>query len=269
MFVLPGLAFANSPQHYMGTNSVISISTNQTKYVGISTASSGGKITNPSADPIISAGVCWSRNPLPTVNDSKQIRSSATDSFTCILSNLIPKTGYYVRAYVETSAGVIYGAQRTFATDSAVLGMNVNGGSLFHLFKPGEPGYVEGEFHGLVCSKRIGTVTVSWNNNIDTLIGATDSNLLGGKLNTQKIVAVLGNGVYPAKICDDYVNEGYSDWYLPSSKELLLIANLSLLSGPNWSSTELTKTQANYVQNRSIRVANKTQKYYIIAVRSF
>lgn len=249
--------------------SSISIQTNKVKYVGINNAMSGGVITNPNAEPIVSAGVCWSRNTLPTINDSKQARANSDDNFTCEIKNLLPKTGYYVRAYVETSSGVVYGPQRTFATDSAVLGMAINGGNLFYVFKPGDPGYVAGEFHGLVCSKRIGTATMMWNNNIDTLIGATDTNLLGGKLNTQKIVSVLGAGTYPAKICDDYVFEGFDDWYLPSSKELLLVANMSLLSGPNWSSTELSKTQANYIQNRSIRVATKSQRYYVIAVRSF
>lgn len=263
------LTYAGQNKEPRLPSSSISIQTTKAKYVGVTTAISGGIITNPNAEPIVSAGVCWSRNALPTVNDAKQVRTGSSDNFSCELNNLLPKTGYYLRAYVETSSGVIYGPQRTFATDSASVGMIMNGGNLFYVFKPGDPGYVEGEFHGLICSKRIGTTTVSWNNNIDTLIGATDSNLLGGKLNTQKIVSVLGNGTYPAKICDDFVSGGFSDWYLPSSKELLLIANASLLSGPNWSSTELSKTQANYVQNRAIRVATKTQKYYVIAVRSF
>ncbi len=246
----------------------ISIQTNKVKYVGITNAISGGKINNPNSEAIISAGVCWSKNPLPTVNDSKQLRVGANDSFTCVINTLTPKTGYYIRAFVETSAGVSYGAQRTFATDSAIIGMSLFGGDLFYILKPGDAGYVEGEFHGLVATKRFPT-TVAWNNGIDTLIGATDSTILSGKLNTQKIVNVLGAGNYPAKICSDLVQAGYEDWYLPSFHEIILMANAQLVSGPVWSSTESSKTQAYYVQTRRARLANKTQRYYVYAVRSF
>lgn len=269
MLILPGLGFASGSTLESNSSAVVSISTNQTKYVGVISAISGGKITNPNADPIVSTGVCWSKNPLPTVNDSKQVRTGSSDSFSCAINNLMPRTAYYVRAYVETSSGVIYGAQRTFATDSVKLGMFINGGNLFYVLKPGDPGYVEGEFHGLVGSKRIGTATVAWNNAIDTLIGALDSAVTTGKINTQKIVNVLGAGIYPAKLCSDYVSAGYDDWYLPSSHELLLMANANLVTGPNWTSTEISKTQAYFVQTKRVRTANKTQKYYLYAVRSF
>ncbi len=267
LFVITNLSFAYYA-NAANPNAAISISTNKVKYVGIITATCGGNITYTNSDPIISAGVCWSKNPLPTVNDPKQLRVGTNDSFTCVINTLSPKTGYYIRAFVETSAGVVYGAQRTFATDSARLGMNILGGDLFYMFKPGDVGYVEGEFHGLIATKRIG-LTIAWNNGIDTLIGATDSTILSGKVNTQKIVNVLGAGNYPAKICSDLVQAGYDDWYLPSFHEVILMANAGFSSGPTWSSTEASKTQAYYVSARKARLANKTQRYYVQAVRSF
>ncbi len=267
LFVITNLSFTYTA-NAANSNAAISISTNKVKYVGIITATCGGKITNTNSDPIISAGVCWSKNPLPTVNDPKQLRVGTNDSFTCVINSLAPKTGYYVRAFVETSSGVLYGAQRTFATDSAFIGMQVLGGDLFYILKPGDLGYVEGEFHGLVATKRIGS-TIAWNNGIDTLIGATDSAILTGKLNTQKIVTVLGAGNYPAKICNDLIQAGYDDWYLPSFHEVILMGVAGFASGPVWSSTEASKTQAYYVSSRKARLINKTQRYYVHAIRSF
>ena len=267
LFVITNLSFAYHA-NAANPNAAISISTNKVKYVSIISATCGGKISNTNSDPIISAGVCWSKNPLPTVNDPKQLRVGTNDSFTCVINTLSPKTGYYVRAFVETSAGVVYGAQRTFATDSVILGMPFKGGNLFYVLKPGDVGYIEGEFHGLVTTNRIGT-SFTWGNGIDTLVGATDSVLFSGKINTQKIINVLGVGNYPAKVCDDLVSGGYDDWYFPSLHEVILLSQARLTSGPTWSSTEASKTQVYAVVSGKVRLVNKTQRYFVNAIRSF
>lgn len=83
-----------------------------------------------------------------------------------------------------------------------------------------------------------------WGDN-NKLIGATSET--DGKSNTEKIIAVLGDGNYPAKACSDLVDFGYSDWYLPSCYELDAIYKQSFLlkninySAQQWSSTEKNK----------------------------
>ncbi len=71
------------------------------------------------------------------------------------------------------------------------------------------------------------SVGIQWYNVESKVTGATGTAIGTGKLNTQKIIAVQGNGQYAAKICTDYRGSGKSDWFLPSKDELNLIyANL-------------------------------------------
>ena len=52
-----------------------------------------------------------------------------------------------------------------------------------------------------------------------TLIG-TSRGIGAGKANTQYIVAAFGMRGYAARICYDYTQSGYDDWFLPSKDEL-------------------------------------------------
>jgi uncharacterized protein (TIGR02145 family) len=55
-------------------------------------------------------GLCWSTNPLPTVNDKTgEYGNSLNDKLT-------PATTYYIRAYARHSAGVVYSNQVSFKT---------------------------------------------------------------------------------------------------------------------------------------------------------
>ena len=249
-------------------NSSIQISTNIVRYVGVDTAISGGEILNPSAENIISAGICYSKNPNPTVNDLKVIRQGTNNSFTCIMKNLQAKTGYFTRAYVETNSGIVYGQECSFATDSIRMGMFIRGGELFYVMKPGDPGYVEGEFHGLVVSK-IFSPLLEWSIAVDTFLGIIDSALFTGKSNTEKIVSALGSGNYAASYCYDLVYNGYSDWYLPSSLEINVMSRSGVSSGVGWSSTEISNTQAKFATGNRTRHGLKTTKLRLKAIRSF
>jgi hypothetical protein len=60
-------------------------------------------------------------------------------------------------------------------------------------------------------------------------MGATQTAIGTGKANTQKIVDMLGDGCYAAKLCYSMTLNGYSDWFLPSKDELnLMYENLYL-----------------------------------------
>jgi hypothetical protein len=257
-----GITYANKTVSTNTANSSIQITTNIVRYVGVDTAISGGEIVNPNNENILSAGICWSKNPNPTVNDFKVIRQGSSNSFTCIMKNLQPKTGYFTRAYVETNAGIIYGQECSFATDSIRMGMFIRGGELFYILKQGDPGYIEGELHGLVVSPIV-AIQAPWDNGNSIFVGATDSAVFTGKLNTDKIVAALGSGYYAAKLCDDLVLNGYSDWYLPSLLETKLMKKYC------WSSTELSTTIALYNFSRRTTQGLKSLKRNIYAIRTF
>ena len=79
----------------------------------------GGNITSDSGLPITSRGVVWSTSQSPTISlSTKTSNGTGIGSFTSLLTNLIPKTTYYVRAYATNSAGTGYGNEISFTTKS-------------------------------------------------------------------------------------------------------------------------------------------------------
>ena len=61
-------------------------------------------------------GVCWSTAINPTTADNKISVSASPDVFNCTLTELMPNTTYYARAYATNSAGTGYGFQIIFQT---------------------------------------------------------------------------------------------------------------------------------------------------------
>lgn len=79
-------------------------------------ATTGGTITNDGGAAITARGVVWSRNPAPTMSDSKTTDGTGTGTFTSNLTGLIPGATYYVKAYATNSAGTALGNQIQFTT---------------------------------------------------------------------------------------------------------------------------------------------------------
>jgi hypothetical protein len=228
--------------------------------VGVDTAITGIIVKNGNPfNPTIEAGICISWNPLPTIADRRIPRTSNNDSTRIAIRNLKPYQAYYIRPYVITGSGAVYGPQRTFATDSARLRTNMYGGVLLYVFKPGDLGYVENEFHGIVYHDFYRMMKWS-NGSLDTLVGGLDSVMGSGASNTAKIVAALGSGDYAAKAVADLVIGPYDDWYLPPIDELALIRRRIC------SSTEVSKTEyLSYIstqQPRAKRLKSQTQSVY-------
>ena len=92
-------------------------------------------------------------------------------------------------------------------------------------------------------------------NNYTTLIAATDS---GAPYKAAQACKTLNE--------DTARNRGYTDWYLPASNELALLAANSLASSGAWSSTEsdVYKARYNYYQ----LYANKTDAQIVKCIRS-
>lgn len=79
-------------------------------------ATSGGTVTADGQSSVTDRGVVWSTAQQPTTADNKLASGTGTGEFVSAISNLSPKTTYYVRAYAINSVGTAYGNQVSFTT---------------------------------------------------------------------------------------------------------------------------------------------------------
>jgi hypothetical protein len=160
------------------------------------------------------------------------------------------------------------------------IGDNYQGGKIAYVFKQGDLGYVEGEFHGIIAATTDLETRARWLNTLPySEIGGTHIQIGYGKLNTQIIVNYYGSGDYAAKRCYDLVLNGYDDWYLPSKSELqMMCLNQNLIGGfktgvncSYWSSSEINYLRVWYngFCNCYQEELEKVSELYIRPVRSF
>jgi uncharacterized protein (TIGR02145 family) len=77
--------------------------------ITLTSATSGGVVTNNQGLDITAKGICWSTNLIPTIADNKTSNGNGTSSFLSSITGLTPNASYYVRAYATTSIGTAYG----------------------------------------------------------------------------------------------------------------------------------------------------------------
>jgi hypothetical protein len=198
----------------------VAATTEATNITG-STATSGGNITGDGGSVITARGVCWSTSQNPTIADSKTTDAGTTGIYTSNITGLAALTTYYVRAYATNAGGTVYGTQISF-TSTLGIGSSYQGGIVYYIFQLNDPGYVEGQVHGLIVSPN-GQGSATWNNNQGYFIGKTSTALGTGMANTNAIIAFPGSGVCAASIARSYQGGGYTDWYLPSKDEMQLL----------------------------------------------
>ena len=121
------------------------------------------------------------------------------------------------------------------------VGDYAEGGIVFYVDLSGE--------HGLVAAINNVGEYYEWGCSDISVSGADEMTIGSGFQNTMDIInqdCTIDSGVYTtaAEVCYNLQENGYDDWYLPSSDELLMMSNISNIAnfiGLNcwlWSSTE-------------------------------
>ena len=205
------------------------------------TALSGGDVLSDGGANVIFRGICWSINPNPTIMDSHTTDGNGIGVFVSNLTGITLGTLYYVRAYALNSVGTAYGNEVSFTP--LEIGQSYQGGIIFYLDGIGQ--------HGLIASTS-DQGTAAWGC-VDTFIGA--STTIGtGQANTTAILNGCNTAGIAARICDNLVLNEYSDWFLPSSDELMKMQQQQtviggFIYGHYWCSSE----DDNYIEDARIR----------------
>jgi hypothetical protein len=131
------------------------------------------------------------------------------------------------------------------------LGSTYQGGKVFYILKPGDPGYDANTPHGLIAAPSdipYGTYKIF----PSCYASYGTSTALGtGAANTTKILACTADNENAAKLVDALTDGVYSDWYLPSKDELNLLYLNRNSAGNNFASNEYWSSSELYLWNYS------------------
>ena len=180
---------------------------------------------------------------------------------TLAISNITIANGETVSVAITSPSGfAITGSPKTAVVyKGPYSGMAYQGGIVAYIFQAEDPGYVEGETHGIIVSldDLNGGAGIPWSIGSSVTTGANGTGLGTGLSNTTTIITAHGDGTYAAKLCADYTNDDtgtgvYDDWFLPSREELNKVYLNKVATGLTfkenyWSSTENSQLSAIYI----------------------
>lgn len=225
VFTTGSIITTNAPQDIMTTQAVLHGTINQ------DATASGTEV-----------GFVYGTASNPTVNDNKVLTYiTGPDDFDLDIVNLTPDTVYYVRSFTRNpSGGYFYGNQMQLRTTGYY---GPAGGYVAYDKGITADGWRYLEIHPTTLSYNIAYTTGAAWGGYNTFISGTSSQVGAGVNNTALIAATATQANCAAKLCQNLVRGGFSDWFLPSSGEALLIHNSLLKAGINFGDYAWTSTQ--------------------------
>jgi hypothetical protein len=260
---------------YVGNNSsangsLSTISTGSITNISYTTATATANLIDNGNGLILAKGVCLATQPNPGLGNSITVPGSSTGAFTVDLTSLTPNTTYYLRAFAVNTAGTSFGDEVSFTTTAFAIGQSYQGGIIFYIDGTGQ--------HGLIAATSDQSTGAQWGCN-GTSIPGTSTGIGTGQANTTLIVNGCSTAGIAARICNDLVLNGYSDWFLPSKDELNLMYTQRTTIGGfavdyYWSSSEY---DANYAWSQVFTNGYQSNypytkiysAFYVRAVRAF
>ena len=215
--------------------------------------------------------------PTPTITETPTNTPTPTNTITPTVTQTPTPTNTITPTLTQTPTNTITPTPTSGATPTYTLCQSALGGKIAYILQSGDVGYDPIVQHGLVASLTdVATGFGAPWGCVGTLITGADGTAIGtGSQNTTDIVTDCPTAGIAARLCDDLVTGGYSDWYLPSKDELnkLYINNacLSFVSTDYWSSSEVDANNA-WRQNFGTGVVTTVSKgggAYVRAIRSF
>lgn len=111
-----GTNWVSTPSNNTNPSSLPIVATLSANSISGFGATCGGAIANEGASNILSKGVCWNTSPNPTTSNNLTSDGAGNMDFTSTVTNLLPGTIYFYRAYATNGAGTGYGATYSFTT---------------------------------------------------------------------------------------------------------------------------------------------------------
>ena len=193
-------------------------------------------------------------------------------SQTAILGTTLPEKVKALSKYiVSIRVCKAPGSDTIKKSKKMVVGQSYGGGIVFYVDQTGE--------HGLIASPDNGnSQRAQWGCH-NALVDETETGIGAGKRNTKKIIISCrsaGSEKIAARLCDQLVLDGYSDWFLPSKEELnLLYEEKEIIGGYEhgyyWSSSEF-EAQFAWYQHFDFGFQdylNKDFSYFYRPIRAF
>jgi hypothetical protein len=236
-----GTAYGN--QNTVSTGLLPTVTTAPASAIGYYDATSGGAIADNGGCAITQKGVVWSWSPNPVLGSPGTTHGAGDAPFVSSITPLYANRTYYVRAYATNSVGTTYGplvVLTTLEPSTPYLGQSYAGGTVF---------YVDGSgLHGLVIAPT-SMGGFAWGCPGTSI--ATGTAFGTGATNTAAIVASCGDASFAAKAADGLAMGGYTDWYLPSLDEMMLVGSNLARQGLggigetwHWTSSQVSAAEA-------------------------
>ncbi len=176
----------------------------------------------------------------------------------------IEKDGKKVEKIVEVKEG----GETSFSIAIGFkIGQNYGGGIIFYIDDTGN--------HGLIAAPSDQSSSAEWGC-YKAEIGKTSTAIGTGQANTTAIINNCPDGGIAARICNDLVLNGYSDWFLPSKEEMhQMYLEKTVIGGLTnnwyWSSSEYgayTAWNQPFAKGSQAKYS-KSSTGYVRAVRAF